>query len=388
MSADRKEAAHGGAVSPGARRGRGREGCMKWRWLLPILCSLGLVLVSLPASAALLFSGGEDIDFLCTNTCTVDTNTAHFRSNWAREAYWAVPNITDPPANYFSTPVFTGNSTIWVHGQYWNNGTGNTSNGSQMIRVLDTLGNPTLIIRGTGTAGTVKISSRSASGAFTDLKTCSGGFPDVNLEQVDVYINYGTSGEVTLYKDSVSVCDYTGNVTNGDGATALNQVQFAGALNASGDEWSEVIIATTDTRAMARFTANTAGDGNTTGFSGTNICSAIWNVTKFNDANYGYSGSNNVLQECTINSSIPAGAYSVVGLVMSARALIGSTGPQHFDFLTRTNSTDYPSSDFAPTNSFSNITNYIQSVNPATSNPWAVSDFQATGFNVGEETKP
>jgi hypothetical protein len=49
---------------------------------------------------------------------------------------------------------------------------------------------------------------------------------------------------------------------------------------------------------------------------------------------------------------------------------------------------DFTSSNFAPTNTFSNITNYIQTVNPATSNPWAVSDFQASGFNVGEETKP
>jgi hypothetical protein len=78
----------------------------------------------------------------------------------------------------------------------------------------------------------------------------------------------------------------------------------------------------------------------------------------------------------------------VVGLVMSARTLVGATGPLHFDFVTRTNSTDYLSNDFAPTTSFSNITNYIQLANPATSNPWAVSDFQTAGFNVGLETKP
>jgi len=62
--------------------------------------------------------------------------------------------------------------------------------------------------------------------------------------------------------------------------------------------------------------------------------------------------------------------------------------PDQFVKVTRTGGTDYTSSDFAPLNSFSNITNYIQTTNPATSNPWAVSDFSATGFNVGEETKP
>src|SRR5579862_4869609 len=254
------------------------------------------------------------------------------------------------------------------------------------LQVVHNLGNPTLIVRGTGTAGTVKISSRTSAGVFTDLVTCSATMPDTNLDQLDLYVNYSTTGEVTLYKNSVSICDYTGNVTNGDGATTITRAQFGGAT--SNGDWSEVIVATADTRAMARYTASTAGNGNTTGFSGTNICSAIWNVTSFNDSNFGYSGSNSVLQECTVNSSIPPGVYSVVGLVMSARVLVGSTGPQHFDFLTRTANTDYPSSDFAPTNSFSNFTNYIQNVNPATSNPWAVSDFQATGFNVGEETKP
>ena len=139
---------------------------------------------------------------------------------------------------------------------------------------------------------------------------------------------------------------------------------------------------------MTRFTANTTGNGNTTSFSGTNICSSIWNATTVNDTSFGFSGSNNAIHDCTINSAVPAGSFSVLGLVMSARVLVGTTGPQHFNFVTRTGGTDFTSPDFAPLNSFSNITNFIQTTNPATSNPWAVSDFQAAGFNVGEQTKP
>ncbi|KAA0695642.1 hypothetical protein DTW90_21945 [Neorhizobium sp. P12A] len=139
---------------------------------------------------------------------------------------------------------------------------------------------------------------------------------------------------------------------------------------------------------MARFTANVVANGNAVGFSGTNVCSAIWAPVNVVDTSYGYAGSTNVLHECTINSAIPPGIYNVLALTMNARTLVGSTGPQHFDFVTRTNGTDYPSADFAPLNSFSNIGNYIQTVNPATSAPWTLSDFQAAGFNVGEETKP
>lgn len=370
---------------------------MRLRRLLPLLCILGAAAGSNRAAATLLYAGGEDIDFICNSggSCSVSTNSGVFRSSWAREAYAPVSQTAanDPPTNRFATPTFAANSTIWVHAQFCT-GVGScsqigTGSNNQMLRILDSSGNPTLIVRGTGTNQQLKISSRTSAGVFTDLVTCSTAF-NTSLTQVDLYVNYGASGEVTLYNNSAQSCDYTGNVTNGDGATTLDAVEFAQPTNTNNTiaYWSEVIVATTDTRAMARFTANTVGNGNSTGFSGTNVCSAIWNATAFNDSNYGYSGSNNVLHECTVNSSIPVGIYNVLGLVMSARALVGSSGPQHFDFLTRTSSTDYASSNFAPTNSFSNIANYIQTVNPATSNPWGVSDFQASGFNVGLETKP
>lgn len=368
---------------------------MRSRWLLlPILILLSLANGS--ARAQLLYSGGEDIDFLCNGggSCPVSTAGGSYRSGWAREAYTADGTTSDPPTNRFATPVFSANSTIWIHAQFcivtvFGEGcqsTGTTSN-AQMLRIFDSSGNPTLIVRGTGTSGQLKISSRTSGGTFTDLVTCSSAF-NLSVTQVDLSVSYGTSGTVTLYSNSSQVCTYTGNVTNGDGATTLDQLEFASPNSGNYGSWSEVIVATSDTRAMSRFTANTVGNGNTTGFTGTNICSSIWNATSYNDSNYGYSGANNVLQECTINSSIPAGSYSVLGLVMSARVLVGSSGPQHFSFATRTAGTDYTSSNFAPTTSFSNFTNYIQTVNPATSNPWAVSDFQASGFNVGEETQP
>jgi hypothetical protein len=341
------------------------------------------------ASATLLFSGGEDIDFTClgSGTCAPGTNSSQFRPAWARESITIFGSTADPPSSRFATPVLPANSTLWVHAQLCLDNCGGigTSSGAQLFRFFDSSGNPALIVRGTGTSGQVKISTRTATGTFTDLVTCSSA-ANTSLTQIDVFVNYGTSGEVAFYNNSVRVCDFTGNVTNGDGATTLNQVEFSSAGGVA--QWSEIIIATTDTRAMARFTANTVANGNTTGFSGTNICSSIWNATSVNDANFGFTGAANILHECTIKSTIPTGSYTVLALVMSARALVGSSGPLHFDFLTRVGGTDFPSTDFAPTTSFSNISNYIQATNPATSSPWLVSDFQATGFNVGEKTTP
>ncbi|RWA64663.1 hypothetical protein [Mesorhizobium sp.] len=373
---------------------------MRLRLQLGLFAILLATLVSATgASATLLYSGGEDVDFICNGggSCTVSTTTYTFRPAWARSAYEVYGSISDPAANRFATSPFSANPTSWVHAQYCNvyssmcNTT--TAANAQMLRVMDSNGNPTLIVRGTGTAGQVKVSSRTSSGTFTDLVTCSSAV-NTALTQIDLYVNYGTSGEIRLYNNSQQVCSYTGDVTNGDGATTLNQIEFSSVSNVQGGtsngrgEWSEVIVATTDTRAMSRFTANTLANGNTVGFSGTNVCSAIWNAIANNDANYGYSGTANTTHECTIKSTIPAGSYNVLALVMSARALVGTSGPQHFDFVTRTGGTDYTSADFAALPSFSNISNYIQTVNPATSAPWTVSDFSAVGFNVGEETKP
>lgn len=372
---------------------------MRLRLQLGFLVVLIAALISTGASATLLYAGGEDSDFICrgSGNCSVTTTSFTFRPTWAREAYQVRGTTVDPATNRFATAPFSDSSEIWVHARYCNFHpsqcqTATTAN-AQMLRVMNSSGNATLIIRGTGTNGQVKISSRSASGSFTDLVTCSSAV-NASLTQIDLYVKYGTSGELRLFNNAQEVCSYVGNVTNGDGATTLNQVEFSSVrlyesiVKDGVGAWSEVIVATTDTRAMARFSAYTVANGNTTGFSGTNICSSIWGMTAFDDASYGYSDTANVTHECTINSAVPPGDYDVVALVMSARALVGTAGPQHFSFLTRVNGTDYRSADFAPLSAFSNIANYIQTTNPATGNPWSVADFAAGGFNVGEETRP
>jgi hypothetical protein len=357
------------------------------------------------AGATILFAGGEDIDFSCgiNGGCAVYTNTSVFRSAWAREAYLVGGSSADPPTSFFATPAFAGNSTLWVHAQLclYSGGLGPSCNtnvttaNAQMLRVIDSAGNPTLIIRGTGSNGQVKISSRTASGIITDLATCPNVLSPA-LAQVDLYINYQSSGgEITLYANSNGTCDYTGNVTNGDGATTLTGVQFASPNsyngNNSGAYWSEVIVATTDTRAMNLYTLAPNGNGNATQWSnssGTAPCTSLLGQTSINDANYVYTATNSQIEECTVRNSIPIGNYDALALVMSGRLLVGASGPQHFDFVTRTGGSDYLSSDLAPTNSFNNINNYIQAVNPATGNPWAMSDFTAAGFNIGLESKP
>lgn len=364
-----------------------------------VVCICLQALVS-PAEAQILFAGGEDVDFRCSigGACNVTTNGNFYYSSLAREAYYVAGNSSDPPVNRFATPGFTQTAAIWVHalfcqasnvGEYCGYGSLNaTSSNQQLLRVIDSAGNPTLILRGTGTAGQLKISSRTASGTFTDLVTCANAFAAYGATQLDLYINYGTSGQVTLYTNSNQVCSYSGNLTNGDGAAQLDGVEFAAADASYYGFWFGVIIATSDTRAMSLFTLAPNGNGNATQWTGSNPCTAILNATTINGSNYVYTGSNNQIEECTVRNSIPPGIYAVPAVVMSMSGLVGASGPQHFAFLTRIGTTDYASGSFSPTNSLGNIGNYIQTQNPATGNPWSVTDLTASGFNIGLESEP
>jgi hypothetical protein len=361
-----------------------------------ILLFYSLVLQALSASmvaqAAILFAGGEDVDFTCVGgTCTVDTGGGAYRSAWAREAYTVIGNGSDPPTNRFATPAFTDTAAIWIHGQYCSsnggscgaNGAGNnTSANYHLLRIMNSNGNTALVVRGTGTAGQVKISSRTSGGVYTDLVTCSNAV-NIALTQLDLFVNYAAGGEVTLYSNGGQVCTYSGNVTNGDGATTLNKLELAATYNNNSGKWSEVIVATTNTTAMNLFTHYPNAAGNTVAWTGTNPCTAIVNASTFNDTNYISTGSNSQTEQCGVYRTLPSGTYNVNAVVMSARALVGATGPQHFNFVTRTGGSDYQSGNYSPTGVFSNFSNYIQATNPNTSSAWTTSEISAATFNIG-----
>jgi hypothetical protein len=359
---------------------------------------LGCAFFASPAEATILFAGGEDVDFNCTaGACTVTTTAGNYRSSWAREAYTVGTSVTDPPTNRIQTPAFAGQTDFWIHWQWCPNTNSSCTSGvtgsanAQSVRLIDGSGNPTLIMRATTTvAGVLKFSSRTSGGAFTDLVTCNTNGISVGLQQMDLHVVYGASGSINLYNNSASICTFSGDTRNGDGATTITQVEFSGGINTGGPGgFSEVIIADGDTRAknLYRLTPNAAG--NTAGsWVGANPCTAIVNASTINDGTFVSDTVNNDLLECATTNSIPAGSWNVDAMVMSARVLVGSTGPQHFDFVTRTGGSDFVSSDFTPGTSFANFPNYIQGTNPNTSTLWTTGDLTAAGFNIGLKSRP
>lgn len=360
---------------------------MKFRLAFALL--IGLV-VSLPAAATILFAGSEDIDFTISASGGSDVvgTTVNVRAGWARGGL-AIGNAlttNNPPDGRITTPAFANATILWTHAQVLYTIAGTTS-GSQIVGWFGSDGVRRLLIRGSDTASTVKLSTRTSGGTITDLMTCSASWPLANtLSKMDVFINYAVAGRMTVYINDAIVCDYNGDITT-DGITSLSQTDFAsfstGVSNIA--YWSEVIISTSDTRAMGLRTLIPVAAGNTQAWTPNTVGNINPNV--INDSNFISSSSASQISEWTVGS-LPAGNFAVIAVKQSARMLRGSSGPQTFDFVFRpgTGSTDYNACLTSPTTLFADYYCYW-TANPATSTAIVPADLGA-GTNFGVESQP
>lgn len=338
------------------------------------------------------FCGSEDIDFAFAGLAAGTTSpTSYFDTAFSRACAYpgGSGSTTWPLANSISNPVSFGNlSSFWAHAEtnFISNG---TVSGDILIALADSGGVGRILVRGTGTAGQLKISSRNAAATITDFSgaTTASGAYSAALTKLDLFCNYSSSGQVQLYINGVLAAD-TGasvNVTT-DSATSLSFLYLSNATSGSNVTFSEVIVADSDTRAARLWTMNSTTAGNAQTFSGT-----ASNVNKgtISDATYISAASSGLINEYkTGGIALPGGTFTVPAVKMISRALVGTSGPAHVEYVTRVGSTDYTGGSWAPTvGSFVNDTSgYYQATNPGTSAPWATSDLTASTFNYGVES--
>lgn len=352
-----------------------------------------LLLSAFSANATILFSGGEDVDFTVTGSPTANTTAGNFRSSWARLAMSTNGGSTAVPPNPGIIATFaSASSDFWCHAQLLS-GNANTNNDRLMTWADGSTWR--LLVSGTGSTGSIKVSTRNGSGTVVDLVS-SGNVVPTTLMQVDVHIVYAVAGSFDFYINGTNVLSYTGDITT-NSATSLSSMSMGSFGSIANVFWSEVICATTDTRSMNRLTVFPVGNGNTQQMSSIQAspCSTSeLAATSFNDANYIFDTVSNHTEECTLATPgsgsvvIPSGTYNVLALQLSARALRGTSGPQHYSYVTRTGGADYNSSNQSPGTAFANNPNYIQATNPATSSAWATTDLTAAGFNIGIQSQP
>jgi len=363
-----------------------------------------LLLAAAPAARAqILFAGGEDTEFSGVTSSKRGSaggeTDGGYRSSFAREGLNVDGNgstVADPPTYMITSPTFTATSNpLWIHAQVYMANVGSTA-GIQAVRVYSPDGVARILLRQTATEGLLKVSTRNAAGTITDLATASSAISANTQTALDLMINYtcSSSGGVQLYVAGVQVINYSGNPCT-DSATTLNQVALAQLTNdgnsngctngtQAGNCWSEVIAAQQDTRSMGLWSLTPQATGNTQSWTGSvgNI-----NETTINDSNNINTATNNALSEWTTPTSYPSGNWSLTAVVQSFRALVGTTGPQHFQPLMRVNSTDNTSgTNIAPTTSFANY-QYVWTQNPHTSAAFSTTDI-SSGFNLGLESEP
>jgi hypothetical protein len=353
----------------------------------PLLTTLMLaLLIPLRVWATILFAGGEDSDFTNIGTATISTTSGHFAAGYAREALFPTPASTDPPTQYFLSPTFTAGSVLWIHFEGYVMGACNAAN-NQMLGVLSPDGVPRILVRCNASGSNVfKISTRTAAGVITDVATASSGPGTAALFTEDLFVNYSATGEVSLYTNGVQVADFTGNVTT-DSATQLNQFRLSGYGGAGGSLtdgcYSEVIAATTNTTSMRLVTLAPVANGNTDTFDVGGVSNV--NEVTLNDTTVNASGTAGQIQLYTI-PALPSFNLNIVDLVLSARAQVDTSGPQHLQAIVRTASTNYNSSSLAPTQGVWAPEWIDFPTNPNTSALWTPTDLGAAGFNIGYES--
>ena len=341
-----------------------------------------MLLAASSASATTLFAGGEDSDFTMNGTAVPNTTTTYFTSGYAREAI-VTAGGGDPPLSYAQSPTFTANSTIWVHAKVYPYLQGDGSN-DDVLRVYSPDGLARIEVRATGSpSGEWKISTVNSSGTITDLVTMSSACFN-GLHTMDLYINYAVSGEVTLYCDGKSYADYTGNVTT-NSATQLNQILLGGPDSTccgytTSTAWSEVIVATTDTRNLRLATLAPSANGNTDNWDTGGVSNV--NETTDNTSTVNASGTAGQIQEYSV-TALPSGSFQVQDVWLNMKAQVDTSGPQHIQAMVRTGSTDYTSSNLSPPQGSWGWISNDWTTNPNTGVAWTTSDLSAVGFNMG-----
>jgi hypothetical protein len=366
-------------------------------------------LASIPSFAAVLWYGGEDTSMTAVGTVDVMTASNGFRSAFARTSLNTSNSTTvaDPPANRWASPQAATpcSNPCWIHAMFQVAGAtaaGTLNQQALIVRSPDGVGR--IVLRQTGTAGTLKFTKRNAAGTLTDLSPTTGsgtfasatGPSDVPI-QMDLEIIYGcTSGDtINLYYNSVLALSFTGASICTDAATSLGAVDLAamgnGALLAAnvcypgaGETcWSEVILASEDTRSMSLATLTTGTSGATQNC--TPNTPANVNKVAITDTSFVSTSSNNVICEFGGLTSPPAGIWGVKSVSMELRNLISTTGPQNLKYIAHVSGSDYSGlsgcSNPTMTTAFANYRCQMD-LSPATGLVWGISEVFNSGSNL------
>jgi len=328
------------------------------RWLLLIL-----LCASSASAQTIYWSGGEDIDFPNGPNSACSMTNSGYSTN--RPGYGrGVVNACS--AGYVRSLSFTAQTSVWIHAQSTGDsdqalGLGKSGTGYSVLFAVDLNG---VAYLGTWDGTTWTTLEQTASGTIP-----SGGA----TTQLDMQISsYGASCVLNLYMNAASspLLTYSGNCTVG-GNTSLDTVFLrytGGGYYAEG--YSEIIVASSDTRALSLVTLAPNANGTTQSWATpayTNI-----NPISINDSNFTSDNNNGDVTQYKMNC-LPSGTFSIKDVRIVTRGTEVSGGLTHINSGFYNGSSDQLGTAAAQTTSFFPFINDF-TTNPFTSSGWQQSD--------------
>lgn len=327
-----------------------------------------------------LFCGGEIEDFSSGGSVSSSTTTSFYRTAYARMVLMV--NAGAFNTNYYKAS-FTASSAFSVTARTYYQGAGTAGS---VLLWLATGGSARLrlkIVSGTFPT-TIALESYTSGGSATTLATSTSTIPSTTQLRFDVIVDYQVAGRVRVYVDQVLYIDYSGDVT-ASGATTLDGLYLGQhAASVQSCYWSEVIVATQDTRTMSLKTMvpDAAGSANAWTGAYTDVDDVVASETDVMT-----SGTAN--QVANLNTTgMPTGwsNLTVAAIKVIASAARGSTGPSKLAVGCRTNSTDsFPTSVTLDTGYTTPVATYYQS-NPVTGVAWTTTEVDAFQIALKSET--
>lgn len=323
---------------------------------------------------AILFMGGEEIDFTPFGTVGTSTASGSFRSDFAR---CSLRICGGPSLGNRAYGAFTrGSSGFWISARISTPTQGLiAAPGLPLIALYR--GQDAILAITMDDDRVYHLGVWEDQATFTVLASATSSQP-VGLHKIDLQVEYGSPGVARLYVNQVLVIEYTGNGMQVGSGVELDGFALASpAADSSETYWSEVISAERDTRTMMLKThapVTTAADSEWTGTHsdiddiGINETDGITSNTADQVAMFGVSDLLN-------------GNLAIRGFKVSGYAARGEVGPTHIELGIRTDSTMAFSAPFALDTGWSRV-GHIFEINPVTNAAWTVADINDIEIGV------
>lgn len=311
-------------------------------------------------------------DFDTVGGFTVITSAAQI-APYAKEGTWVSSTLG------IARVTFSALSSLWLQFYFYSDIFGGAT--GDIVNIKDTETGTILFQIGSTSSGSLLTLRYWNGSSFVSVAVASRVHSNNTRYKFDINLVISdTVGIFNIYLNDVLVLSYTGD-TKWTSATTVSCIEFLNGYTSSfWYNYSGVILADEDTRALVFHQEQPTANGANTAWTG-----GYTDVAKLtrNDSTFIESGTANQVETYTsgdVNSAL--NSHTVKAVVLALRARKGSTGPQNLQGAVRQSGADYFSSNVGALSAAFASKNAVMLVNPATSATWTISEINAAEFGV------